>query len=74
MLVEESDKAVLSRQTRSRLDRDPAVVAAEMTQVTDAPLDDAQGEGLPPLQFTDGPETGWVTVDGLEKGKEVLYV
>ena len=74
MLVEESDKAVLSRQARARLDRDPAEVAAEMAQVTDAPLDDAEGEGLPPLQYTNGPSDGWLTIDGLEKGKEVLYV
>lgn len=74
MLVEESDKAILSRQAQARLDRDPAAVAAEMAQVTDAPLNDSQEEGLPPLQFTAGPGDEWLRIDGLEKGKEVLYI
>lgn len=79
MLVVESDKAVLSAQLRARLARDPLAVEAEKEERASAALG-AEGEGgptdegLPELKFTEGPEEGWVTLDGLEKGSELLYV
>jgi hypothetical protein len=74
MLVVESDRAVLSQQMRDRLDRDPSVVEEEKEQrATTADVEEGS-EGLPPLKFTNGPEEGWVTLDGLAEGNEVLYI
>lgn len=74
MLVIESDKTVLSSQLRARLARDPLAVEAEKERAAEALGEEAESEGLPELKYTSGPGEGWVTLDGLEEGNELLYV